>query len=230
MKHYHNQIRSIGSRGVYYRAEDVKIFTDRDPQSKSINTLLNSPKAYSRDHQHHQPHSGRQGSILSTPSKPPSTTGSKQVTSRSPPSTTAPGPSGGVVIYYSPVTSAVSQLTSELQITAEKRVDIAPCPSSNESDLRMERTGETEEEGATFQSSITNKTVSSASCTTSPSPSSSSSVSTVIHHPTICNQETKKMVVKSTPSMTSITNQTNESISVSPPTRMTGFKKYEISV
>lgn len=215
MKHYHNQTRGSGRGGVYYRAEDVKIFTDKDPRSKSINTLLNSPKAYSRDHHHHQPHSGRQGSIQS---KPSSTAGSKQVPARSSPSTTAPGPSGGVVIYYSPATSAASQLTAENQVAREKDIDV-PCPSSSESDLKPEQTGE---KGAIFQSSVTNKIVSSASYTTSPSPSSSSSASTVIHQPTNCNQETKKVVVN--PSMT------NESISVTPPTRMTGFKKYEISV
>lgn len=228
MKHYHNQNRG-GGRGVYYRAEDVKIFTDRDPQSKSINTLLNSPKAYSRDHHHYQHHSGRQGSIQSTPSKPSSTAGSKQVPSKSPPSTTAPGPSGGVVIYYSPATAAVP---AEPQVAKEKEIDVMPCPSSSDSDLKLEQTqGEAGEKGATFQSSITNKIVSSASCTTSPSPSSSSSASTVIHQPIICNQESKKMVVKSTPSMTTVTNQANESISVPPSSRtITGFKKYEISV
>lgn len=231
VRHYHSQSRGLGRGGVYYRAEDVKIFTDKEPQTKSINTLLNSPKTYNRDH-HYQPHSGRQGSIHSTSSKP-STAGSKQVTSRSSTSTppsSAPGPSGGVVIYYSPATSAVAQVTACDPPKEGDATDVVSHQSSKGSDLKLEESNEIGKKGASSQPSVihTNKimSTSSASCTTSPS--SSSSASTVIHQPMICNQETA--VIKSTSSMTSVTNRVNESTSVTPTTRMTVFKKYEISV
>lgn len=238
----------------------MKIFTDKDPQTKSINTLLNSPKTYNRDHQ--PPHSGggpRQGSIHSTSSKPSSTAGSKQVTTAtkttashhsSPPSSSAPGPSGGVVIYYSPATSSVSQVTTACDplnetssdCTKEGKIDVVP--SLNGSDLKLVgQRGEKEDGGNSkealaqlHQSSTRANKIMSDSRTNSPSPSSSSSASTVIHQPIICNQETATtttMIIKSTTtsSMTSVTNQSSgESISVTPTTRVTGFKKYEISV
>ena len=205
------------------------------------------------------PHSGggpRQGSIHSTSSKPSSTAGSKQVTTvsrHSPPSSSAPGPSGGVVIYYSPATSSVSQATTACDppnetssdCTKEGKIDVVTSrPSLNGSDLKLvEQRGEKEDGGNNkealaqlHQSSTRASKIMSDSCTNSPSPSSSSSASTVIHQPIICSQETATtttMIIKSTTtsSMTSVTNQSSsESISVTPTTRVTGFKKYEISV
>lgn len=238
-RHYQGYNRGLGRGGVYYRAEDVKIFTDKDPQTKSINTLLNSPKTYNRDQHrhHHQAHHGRHGSVHSTSSKPSSTAGSKQVASKPPSPPPASGPSGGVVIYYSPATSvSVSQVTAGIdpeQCTEDIKIEATSHPSSTGYDLILEESGEPKgrQESALQQSSsVANKAITATIYATSPSASSSSSTSTVIHQPIMCNQET--MVIKSTSSVTSSTAiQANESsISVTPPTRMTGFKKYEISV